>query len=181
VVARIVFLFLLLTSVSLADPFTKAERETGMPREILLAVARAESDLHPYAFAVWSKAPLPQADLYCQKRRFIGGKFLYNGCYFKTKKGALNFMNYLLSSPAVLNFSTGLMQVNSSWIKALDLNPAVLLDPETNVLIGALILKLYYEVEGDWTKALSRYYGKKSGIAWKYVRRVARNLQLAYR
>jgi hypothetical protein len=166
-----------LTTAS-ASVFDRAEKETGIPSEVLEAVARAESGLKPYSFAVWSYQPLPVLDLYCQKRRLIGGKFLYNGCYFRDRKGAENFLSFLLSSHYIDNFSIGLMQVNSVWLKSLGVSPHTLLDPEMNVIVGALILKLYLELENfDYAKALSRYYGKRDGIAWKYVERVVKHLK----
>jgi len=177
------FVLLTLTLLSLTLPstasvFDEAERETGIPAEVLEAVARTESSMHPYAFAVYSLHPLPELTFYCSSRRFIRGKFLYNGCFLRTKKEAEKFLQFLLSSPYVSNFSMGLMQVNSVWLKSLEISPYTLLDPEVNVIVGALILKLYLEVEGgDYMRALSRYYGKKNGIAWKYVEKVVKQLR----
>jgi len=176
--------FLLVPVLALANPFEDVSRETGIPQEHLIAVAKTESGLHPYSFAVWSRKRDSLLAAYCRKERKIKsrfGKYLYNGCYFKRKKDAEAFLTYLLSSPAVSNFSIGLMQINSKWIETLDISPYQLLDVKTNILLGALILKFYYEKEGDWIKALSRYYGKQKGVAWKYVKKVADNFQLADR
>jgi len=175
----LVFLLLFFLSIPTeASIFDEAEKETGIPVEVLEAVARTESGFRPYSFAVWSYQPLPILDLYCQKRRLIKGRFLYNGCYFRDRKGAENFLSFLLSSHYIDNFSIGLMQVNSVWLKSLGVSPHTLLDPEMNVIVGALILKLYLELENfDYAKALSRYYGKRDGIAWKYVERVVKHLK----
>jgi len=181
---RILLLLLLFVSAlpALADPFTDAERETGVPSELLVAVAKTESGLSPYSFAVWSIKKDPLLAAYCSRERKIRsrfGNYLYNGCFFKRRKEAEKFLSYLLSSPTVSNFSVGLMQINSSWVETLEVSPYDFLDPEINVLLGALILKFYYEVEKDWGRALSRYYGKQKGIAWKYVSKVVENLDIS--
>jgi len=174
-------LILFLSSSALANPFQKAEKEVGIPEELLVSVAKVESGMRPYAFAVWTTAPLPKLSLYCSSERFIKGKFLYNGCFFKSRKKAESFLTFLLKNPAVENFSVGLMQVNSSWIPVLNINPYDLLDPDYNVLLGALILKFYYDATNDLARALSLYYGKKRGIAVKYVKKVVKNLELSER
>ena len=174
---RLLTFFLLLTSLAFGDVFSEVSEETGVPRELLIAIAKTESNLHPYAFAVYSKTLLPFLERSCRSRRFVKRKYLYTGCYLKSRKEAERFLEKLLSSPSVVSFSVGLMQVNSSWIKTLDLSPYSLLDVKTNVFLGALIFKFYLELEGDYVKALSRYYGKRGGVALKYVRRVVRNLE----
>ncbi len=178
-----VFLLVFLSLPALADPFSQASKETGVPENLLIAVARTESGLSPYSFAVWSKKKDEVLSRYCRRERKIKsrfGRYLYNNCYFRRKKDAEIFLSYLLSSPTISNFSVGLMQINSSWIKSLNVSPYLLLDPDFNVLLGALILKFYYELENDWIKALSRYYGKKT-VAYKYVKKVLNNLQLSER
>jgi len=169
-------LLLILFTHCYADPFDEASRETGIPRQVLVAVAKVESGLHPFAFAVWTKAPIPKLRISCERERFIRGKFLYNECYLKSRKEASDFLSFLLSSPAVLNFSVGLMQINSSWIRVLNVDPYLLLDENMNVLLGALILKHYLELEGDWLKALSRYYGSRR-ISERYLSKIYKELK----
>lgn len=163
------------------NPFEKAEKETGIPSEVLIAVAKTESDLSPYAFAVWSKLPFPILKKSCSLERKFKKGYLYNGCFFSSYTKALSFLTYLerlRKKGVVLNYSTGLMQINSAWIDSLNLNPKLLLDPDYNVLLGALILKFYLDLEhGDYSKALSRYYGSTS-ISTKYIRRVYKNLKM---
>ena len=169
------------TTANAGNPFERAERETGIPAEVLIAVAKTESDLSPYAFAVWSRVPLAKLQKNCSLERKFKRGYLYNGCFFSSYTKALSFLNYLermRKRGTVLNYSTGLMQVNSAWIDSLDIDPKLLLDPSYNVLLGALILKFYLDLEnGDYTKALSRYYGSTS-VSPKYLRRVYKNLKL---
>ena len=156
------------------DVFSEVARETGVPEELLIAIAKTESGLHPYAFAVYSIESLPFLEENC-RRKVVRRKYLFS-CYLRSREEAIGFLRKLLASPSVTNFSIGLMQVNSSWVKTLGLSPYALLDIKMNVLIGALILKFYLRLEGDYARALSRYYGKREGIAVKYVRKVVDNL-----
>jgi hypothetical protein len=173
--AVLILLFLLTASAN-ASVFDDASKETGIPASLLEAVAKVESSLHAYAFAVWSRKKDKVLDSYCRKRRKIRGKYLYNECYCSSREKAEAFLTYLLSKKSVFNFSVGLMQVNSSWLKSLDVNPYQLLDPKFNVFVGALILKFYYKLEGDWIKALSRYYGSRK-VSVKYVSKIAKELK----
>ena len=173
-IKQMLILFLL-TASAYASVFDFAEKQTGIPAKLLQAVAETESGLHPYAFAVWTKQRVNKLDESCKLRRKINGKFLYNGCIIKNKAGAYAFLNFLLSSKDVVNFSVGLMQVNSCWIKVLNVEPAVLLDRKMNVLLGALILKYYLELEKNYLKALSRYYGSNR-IATGYLLKIYKHL-----
>jgi soluble lytic murein transglycosylase-like protein len=75
-------------------------------------------------------------------------------------------------NPAAVNGRcVGLMQVNMSvWRRALNLDPARMMEPRYNLRAGCAILLRYLAIErGDVRRALRRYHG---GESWRYADRV---------
>ena len=78
------------------------------------------------------------------------------------------------------SIDTGLMQINSQWIRQLHIPPASLFDPCTNVRIGSSILRRYYAI--TWTSygnvrdaligAISMYNTGSPTAGYRYVQKV---------
>ncbi|HEY6394917.1 MAG TPA: transglycosylase SLT domain-containing protein, partial [Candidatus Binataceae bacterium] len=95
------------------DPYVAAAREAGVPLEVLVAVAGAESGYHPYALN-------------------IGGKQVY--CHSRDEAE-----RFLATED---NVDIGLMQIDwPFWGPRLGVSKTALLDARTNLRFGARILK----------------------------------------
>jgi soluble lytic murein transglycosylase-like protein len=110
------------------DPYVNAARKTGVPLDLLIAVAGAESGWHPWALNIRGQ------EYYCRSQA----------------EAAIR----LISAP---DADIGLMQVNFSfWGPRLGYSKTELLDPAINLLAGARILKLAMDRKGDfWGRAAS--------------------------
>jgi hypothetical protein len=124
------------------DPFTSASRQTGVPITLLVAISQVESRHHPWALNHEGKAFYP-----------------------KTRSDAEAIL-----SEASDNIDIGPMQIHyKTWGHLLKLHKVDLLDPYTNVLAGAVILR-YLLVRYPFWEAIGRYHAgekKKEGPAEK--------------
>lgn len=132
--------------------FTKAAREFRIPPKLLRAVAKQESSGNPWAVCINGRPHYPA-----------------------TKAEALE----LIRRSGSRNYDLGLMQINAFWIRAFDLDPALVLEPEANVRIGAWILRQCLNSYGAGWEALAAYHaGRPDRLTARsrgYALRVAAN------
>jgi soluble lytic murein transglycosylase-like protein len=112
------------------DPYVQAAAREGIPREILVAIAGAESGFHPWALNIEGH------QVYCRSR---------------------GEAESLLST--VDKVDIGLMQINwLFWGPRLGVSKNQLLDPRTNLLYGARILRQSLAGTGDIWLRISNYH-----------------------
>jgi soluble lytic murein transglycosylase-like protein len=112
------------------DPYVQAAVHEGIPRELLVAIAGAESGFHPWALNIEGR------QVYCRSREEA---------------------ERLLST--VDKVDIGLMQINwPFWGPRLGLSKSQLLEPRTNLLYGARILKQSLAGAGDIWLRISNYH-----------------------
>jgi soluble lytic murein transglycosylase-like protein len=98
----------------LARLFVIAQERTGVPSTLLAAVALQESAMKP-----WSVN--------------IAGE----GLHLNSKQSALARVR----NASKKSFDLGLMQINSLWMRRLNIPPHKMINPKTNVIVGSLILR----------------------------------------
>ena len=112
------------------DPYTAAARATGVPLDLLVAVAGTESGFHPLALNVKGR------EIYCRS-------------VAEAKR--------ILSTTD--NVDIGLMQINwPFWGRRLGVSKSDLLDPKSNLLYGARILKAPLTRGGNIWRRVSDYH-----------------------
>jgi len=144
---------------------------------LLLAIAKTESGLHPYAVELISKKPLTYEE--CSLKAKNKGKFYY-ACYPDSYQKALALLKRAKKEGA--SFSVGLMQVNEVWLKFLKKygwSLETLLDPCANVFAGAYVLARCQALFGNSWKAVDCYNkGPKGARKWsEYTRKVWESIQ----
>jgi soluble lytic murein transglycosylase-like protein len=113
-----------------SNPYVQAATLEDIPRELLVAVAGAESGFHPWALNINGH------QVYCRSREEAEG---------------------LLST--VDKVDIGLMQINwLFWGPRFGLSKSQMLDPRTNLIYGARILKLDLARGGSIWKRISDYH-----------------------
>lgn len=125
------------SSVSLAEeqstaesPYVLAARSAGVPLDLLVAVAGAESGYHPWALNIAGR------QVYCHSREEA---------------------ERLLATSD--NVDIGLMQINWPWWgRRLGVSKQDLLDPNTNLVYGARILKECLNRRGSIWRRISDYH-----------------------
>jgi soluble lytic murein transglycosylase-like protein len=113
------------------DLYLGASKKYNVPVLLLLAISEQESGHHPWALNIAGQGFKP-----------------------KSKEDALRVLheNYKNS------YDVGLMQVNSFWIRRLNLRVEDVFEPPVNITIAAYILDECFRVYGtDW-KALGAYH-----------------------
>jgi len=122
-----------------------ASLEYGVPYEILYALATVESGLNPLAVNIAGRSYYPRTRE--EVLRLIGGE---------------------------RNYDLGLMQINSYWVRKLDLRPEWLLDPGFNAKVGAFVLRYCMSRFGNTWKAIDCYHRGESRARERssYVSRV---------
>jgi soluble lytic murein transglycosylase-like protein len=112
------------------NPYVQAAAQEGIPRELLVAIAGAESGFHPWALNIDGH------QVYCHSREEA---------------------ERLLSTTDKVDI--GLMQINwPFWGPRLGLSKNELLDPRTNLLYGARILKQDLARTGGIWRRISDYH-----------------------
>jgi soluble lytic murein transglycosylase-like protein len=124
-----------------SDPYTAAASASGVPLEVLVAIAGAESAYHPWALNV-------------------GGREIYS----QSAEEASRLLSVLGD-----NIDIGLMQINFRvWGKRLGLSKQQLLDPATNLMAGARILSDCLSHRGDLWKRIGTYHSSKPHLRSQY-------------
>jgi len=126
------------------DPYIAAADAAQVPLNLLVAVAGAESGYHPWALNLAGRA------IYCRTREEA---------------------ERLLEKHDEVDI--GLMQINwRYWGPRLKLSKSELLDPRTNLVYGAHILKKCLEREGDIWRRISDYHSGSASTRDRYNQRV---------
>lgn len=113
--------------------FYEASVKWGVPKTLLVAIANQESSLKPWCLN-------------------IAGKDVYGA----NRAEAVTLGEQALR--AGKSFDTGLMQVNSYWLKKYNLRVKDIIDPRTNVLLGAWILAKEIKKYGLTWRAIANYH-----------------------
>ena len=142
-----------------------------VPAQTLLAIARTESALHPWALSLNRPRRLAQLAGVDGEARLARQP--------RSQAEALRWATQFEARG--ITVSLGLMQINSEELKRLGVPLAAALDPCTNLKLGALLLSYHYRVAGregrvrdvPLAEALSRYnsghpsHGLRSGYVEK--------------
>lgn len=139
-----------------ADVFTRPARLLGVDPYLAMAVARVESDWHPWCVNIEGKdyraKSLAEAATIA-KRALLQGKSL----------------------------DVGLMQINSYWLRKWQIPLERVLEPATNVTLGLCILKYEMRRYGSTWKAVGAYHSKNPARQKRYAQKVARALSGIHR
>lgn len=158
------YIFFFLAAIFFAVPahaldkfFTIHCKAAGVPKELAIAVARQESGLNPLCINVAGSDFAP-----------------------KTRAEALAIIKKAQNEHK--SFDVGVMQINSQWLKEWKIDPAILLDPDTNIRLGIRILKDEISRHGLSWRAVGRYHSpnpiRARNYAWRVSRRISGNKEL---
>lgn len=135
------------TSVALDDPYIDAAHRAGVSVELVVAIAGAESGYHPWALDIDGR------QVYCRSRDEAE----------QTLAG--------LDDDA--NVDVGLMQINLRfWRHRLKVSKFDLLDPRTNLMYGARILKEGLGRNGSIWRRISNYHAGSADERDRYNQQV---------
>ena len=148
--ALIVFAAVLLGSNARADPpsgddpYIVAAHDAGVPLQLLVAIAGAESGYHPFALNIHGR------EILCRSRE--------------------EAERILMTED---NVDIGLMQINwPFWGPRLGVSKFDLLDPRINLHFGARILRQALEQRGNIWDRISNYHAGTASTRQKYNERV---------
>lgn len=154
---NLVFLLLSIIIMAMAKPaqagdlFTEPCTQAGIPMELVLAIAKQESSLHPWALNIRGIDYMPE-----------------------TYKDAVHLVRR--AEGAGVSYDVGIMQINNYWIKKWGIDPIELLNPETNIRRGVSILAAEIERHGFTWKAVGRYHSptewRSQDYAWRVFKRM---------
>lgn len=141
--------------------FEKVGLEANIDPLLLYAIALCESAYNPDPTEPWV-APYPWV-LRTQTHPFYG----------MTRKEAEDELENLLKQTKVID--VGLMQINVRWNAHRVATPTELLDPLTNVRVGAEILnELFERYPNDAIQAIGFYHSRSKELSRKYALKVWR-------
>lgn len=133
------------------DLFTEPCIQAGIPKDLVLAIAKQESSLHPWALNIRGIDYMPE-----------------------TYKDAVHLVRR--AEGAGVSYDVGIMQINNYWIKKWGIDPIDLLAPETNIRRGISILAAEIERHGFTWKAVGRYHSptewRSQDYAWRVFKRM---------
>ena len=146
-------IILLITNLAIAldtklEVILKVEQKYKLMPRLLLAVAKHESRLNPYALNIQGTSICP-----------------------KTKEEALNLINQALSQ-GITNIDIGISQINYYWHAKNFETVEHMLDFNTNLEYAAKFLKSLYETHGSWNEALRRYHSNNPVKHNQYAKKV---------
>jgi soluble lytic murein transglycosylase-like protein len=127
-------------------------RKFGIPKPLAMAIARQESDMHPWILN-------------------LAGKDVYP----RTEEASLKIADR--ARRAGITYDVGIMQVNSYWIKKYNIPHRLLLKPASNIYMGCWILAQEIKKHGLTWKAVGRYHSPTNWRARNYTRLIRRHLQ----
>lgn len=105
----------------------------GAPPSLAMAIAKVESDFRPWAINI-------QGQSY----------------YMSNREGALALIKKAAAQRK--SYDVGLMQINSYWLRKFNLNPADVLDPKINIILGCWIISEELKRYGMTWKAIGAYH-----------------------
>ncbi|MDR2142458.1 MAG: lytic transglycosylase domain-containing protein [Deltaproteobacteria bacterium] len=149
-ITKIIFLSLIFANCVLqtrlqADIFDGPSSKFNLPKNLLIAISKVESDLNPWPLNIEGKS-----------------------YYFDYRDDAIYWANNAFNSGR--SFDLGLMQINSYWLKKFRVSPEAALDPLANIYFGGWILNQEYKRLGDIKKAIGSYHSPSPDKANNYVR-----------
>jgi hypothetical protein len=128
-----------------ADIFDGPSSKFNLPKNLLIAISKVESDLKPWALNIEGKS-----------------------YFFDSRDDALAWAKEAHKSGR--SFDLGLMQINSYWLKKFGVSPEAALDPLANIYFGGWVLNQEYQRLGDLKKAIGAYHSPSPDKANNYVR-----------
>lgn len=138
--------------------FEQSSKVWNIPKPLLLAIAKKESSLYPWCINV-------------EGRDF----------YPKSQNESLKIIKEAMAQGK--SFDIGLMQINNFWLKHLDLQPEIVLEPQNNIHIGAWILAKEIERHGYSWKAIGSYHSpflKNPDRAKRYAKIILNELRVSF-
>lgn len=137
-----------------------ASRETGVPEDLLLAIALTETGRG----AAGSRRPWPWA-------LNLGGP----GFWLDTRAEAEAQLRKAQQDGRT-NIDIGCFQLNLRWHGAAFASPASMFDPLQNARYAAEFLRQLHAEFGDWERAIGAYHSRTPELAARYRRLFAINL-----
>ena len=129
------------------DPYVEAAHRAGVAVELVVAIAGAESGYHPWALDIDGR------QVYCHSRE--------------------EAEQTLASLDDDANVDVGLMQINLRfWRHRLKISKFDLLDPRTNLMYGARILKQGLGRNGSIWRRISNYHAGSADERDRYNQQV---------
>lgn len=128
---------------------TRAEIQNKIPRGLLSAIAKVESDHKEYAINV-------------------GGRSVYTDSFTTAVSIAKSKIN-----AGITNIDLGVMQLNYRWHGDQFASLEEMLTPEKNINYAASLLKSLYDQHRNWQKAIRHYHSSNLEHSRKYSRKVA--------
>lgn len=132
--------------------FAKHCSGTKVPVELAKAVARQESALNPLCVNVAGKDFTPA-----------------------TRAEAIRIIRKAESEKR--SYDVGLMQINSQWIRQWKIDPASLLDPDTNIRLGVRLLREEIGRHGLNWRAVGKYHSPNPERGRQYAGMVSRRIK----
>lgn len=137
--------------ISEQDLFQDASDKYGIPKNLLIAIARQESSMNPLCIN-------------------IAGQDFY-------PKNEIQALDYIRRAQiGKRSFDVGIMQINNYWHKELNIPAEDLLDPFTNIDTGAKILAMEIKRYGFNWQAVGKYHSpnleRGRNYAWKVFNRM---------
>lgn len=132
------------------DLFNEACARFGVPKALVLAIAKTESSLNPWVVNVAGRD--------------------YRA---KSREQALTIIH--TAKARGLSHDIGIMQINDWWLRKLNISPETALEPENNVTLGVWILAREIRRHGYNWKAVGAYHSPTPWRQQQYAHRVARH------
>ena len=136
------------TRGELLELISNAEKEHNIPKGLLLAVAKTESNLEVYALNISSRSH-----------------------FFKDKDTALKTIRCALDE-GITNIDIGAAQINYKWHGHKFSSIEDMLSPEVNIKYAAKLLSKLRQEQGDWHRAIRLYHSSKPKHHRQYSRKV---------
>lgn len=135
---------LMAEQLSLTPMFQEAAQTWGVPVALTRAIARVESGFSPWALNIEGR-----------------------GYTFVSKEKALEKAQE--AQIANRSFDSGVMQVNSFWLKKYGIPLEAALDPGANIYLGSWILKQEIERHGQTWNAVGAYHSPNEVKSRRYI------------
>lgn len=133
-----------------SDLFDEPCKRYGIPKKLVLAIAKTESSLDPWVINVAGRD--------------------YRA---KSREQALSIIH--AAKARGLSHDMGIMQINDWWLRKLNISPETALEPENNVTLGVWILAREIRRHGYNWKAVGAYHSPTPWRQQQYAHRVARH------
>ena len=124
------------------------EQEYTIPKGLLLAVAKTESNLKPYALNIDGRSIIPA-----------------------NKVDALKTIHKALDE-GITNIDIGPAQINYRWHRHNFSSVEEMLSPEVNIKYAGKLLSELRQAHGNWHKAIRLYHSSKPKYHRQYSRKV---------